>query len=375
MRKGKKIIVFIFVSVLSIFINSIVAFAEELEEPHVCENPEVLKVLMFASIILNIIRIVIPIGLVILSMLDFSKGVSSSNDGDNKKIISRIIKRIISAVLIFVVPWIVKIIIISLGDLTKDVNYTDCLENATEEAIARLQPKYDAWLESQKNSGGNSSGNSSSGDVNFSDEVKVKIKYDDELVDNYAAFIGSEAGGNQVGFEAQLMTGAIFMNNMFLDCGRTPFVTSPEQITKKTMCNTFSYGNMYSTKKCNYTLDSLGFNATQKKQLTVAAKLILSGIYTIPSNINGQGKMKDWGGENGVGRMWGSLTTANGCKADSYNEDGCSQVYSYSKYCAVNGGVSNKDIYGNTVSTNINDYKAIADTLYQKYVVEGKEIF
>lgn len=367
----KKNIMYMLVLLSCLFINTNVYAIEEIP---VCENPEVLKVIYFASIIVDIVKIIIPIGLVIMAMIDFSKGVTSNNEGDNKKNISKLIKRFIYAVLVFAVPWIVKIVIINLGNLTKDVNYTDCLENATEERIAELQPAYDAWLASQEKQNGGSSGNGSS-NVNFSDEVKVKIKYDDELVDNYAAFIGSEAGGNQVGFEAQLMTGAIFMNNMFLDCGRTPFVTSPEQITKKTMCDTFSYGNMYSTKKCNYTLDSLGFNASQKKQLTVAAKLILSGIYTIPSNINGQGKMKDWGGENGIGRMWGTLTTADRCKADSYNEDGCSQVYSYSKYCAVNGGVSNKDIYGNTVSTNINDYKTIADTLYQKYVVEGKEIF
>ena len=187
-----------------------------------------------------------------------------------------------------------------------------------------------------------------------------------------AAFIGSEAHAFEEGFEAQLMTGAIFMNNMYFSCGRTPFVTSPEQITKKTMCDTFSYGNMYSEKKCNYTLDSIGFAGKQKERLIVAAKLVLSGIYTIPSNINGQGKMKDWGD---IPIFWGTLIVKNGCRASTYYEDGCSQVYSYSKYCTVNGGVSDKDIYGHTVSTNFDDYKSIADTLYQKYVVEGKEIF
>ena len=371
--KKKKNIMYMLVLLLCLFINTNVYAIEEIP---VCENPEVLKVIYFASIIVDIVKIIIPIGLVIMAMIDFSKGVTSNNEGDNKKNISKLIKRFIYAVLVFAVPWIVKIVIINLGNLTKDVNYTDCLENATEEKIAELQPIYDKWLEEQEKHNSNSGDiDSSNSNVNFSDEVKVKIKYDDDLVDNFAAFIGSEAGAFEEGFAAQLMTGAIFMNNMYFSCGRTPFVTSPEQITKKTMCDMFSYGNMYSPKKCSYTLDSMGFTGGQKERLITAAKLVLSGIYTIPSNINGQGKMKDWGGENGVGIMWGSLTTMKGCNSSTYYEDGCSQVYSYSKYCKVNGGVSNKDIYGNTVSTNIEDYKTIADTLFHKYYVEKKEIF
>ena len=361
--KNKKNIIYMLLFLLGLLFSNKIALADTIEEFPVCENPEILKVIFFASIIVDIVKIIIPIGLVIMAMVDFSKGVTSNNEGDNKKNLSRLIKRFVYAILIFAVPWIVKIVIINLGNLTKDVNYTDCLKNATEEKIKELQPIYDEWLKSQENQ---------SGGVNFSDEAKVKIKYDDALVDNFAAFIGSEAGGEPKGFAAQLMTGAIFMNNMYFSCGRDPFVTKPEQITKETMCAAFSYGNMYAGNKCEYTLNSLGFNEKQKKQLTATAKLVLSGIYTIPSNINGQGKMKDW---SGIAIKWGSLVTRNSCKADDYNEDGCSQVYSYSKYCLVNNGVSNKDIYGNTVSTNFNDYKSIADTLYQKYVVQGKEIF
>lgn len=365
MRKNKKIIMFIFSLSLCLLLTNRVYALEELP---VCENPEVLKVIYFASIIVDIVKIIIPIGLVVMAMMDFSKGVTSNNDGDNKKNFSRLIKRFVYAVLIFTVPWIVKIIIINLGNLTKDVNYTDCLENATSEKIAELQPIYDAWLKEQEKQGGSSS--SSNSNVNFSDEVKVNIKYDDDLVDNYAAFIGSEAGGDSVGFEAQLMTGAIFMNNLYYDHdnSRDQIVSSPEQINKTTMCKMFSHGNAYRIEKCRYTLDSLGFNDTQKKELTVVAKLVLSGIFTIPKQINGQGKMKDWGD---VPVFWGTLVTRSGCKASIYEEDGCSQVYSYSKYYTI----TNEDIYGNTVSTNFDDYKAIADTLYQKYVVEGKEIF
>ena len=108
-----------------------------------CENPEILRVIYFASIIVDIVKIIIPIGLVIMAMVDFSKGVSSNNDSDNKKNFSKLIKRFVYAILIFAVPWIVKIVIINLGSLTKDVNYIDCLKNATEEGIKEKQERYD----------------------------------------------------------------------------------------------------------------------------------------------------------------------------------------------------------------------------------------
>ena len=372
----KKRYLYMFFVLLLFLLSSNIVFADVVEEFPICENPEILKVIFFGSIIVDIVKIIIPIGLIVMAMIDFSKGVTSNNEGDNKKNLSRLIKRFVYAILIFAVPWIVKIVIINLGNLTKDVNYTDCLKNATAERIEELQPIYDAWLAEQEKQNGGDSG-SSSDDVNFSDEAKVRIKYSDDIVDNMAAFIGSEANAFEEGFEAQLITGAVFMNNMYFSCGRTPFVTSPEQITKKTMCDTFSYGGMYSEKKCKYTLDSIGFNSEQKKRLTVAAKLVLSGIFTIPSNINCQGIIPNWINKNGeqIGLEWGSLAVKKGCTIDKYHEDSCSQTYAYSKYCTVEGGISSKDIYGYTVSKNFSDYKVIADTLYQKYVVEGKEIF
>ncbi len=123
----------------------------------VCENPEILKVIYFASIIFDIIKIIIPIGLIVMAMIDFSKGVTSNNEGDNKKNMSKLIKRFVYAVLIFAVPWIVKIIMINLGNLTKDVNFTDCLENATDERIKELENYYQDF---------NSKSNSDSGTIN-----------------------------------------------------------------------------------------------------------------------------------------------------------------------------------------------------------------
>ena len=106
----------------------------------------------------------------------------------------------------------------------------------------------------------------------------------------------------------------------------------------------------------------------KKKQLTIVAKLLLSGTFTIPKDINGEGKLPNWGD---IGVEWGALSTRNGCPINKYEEDGCSQVYAYSNQC-VTGSLPNTDIYGNIVSTNFSDYKSIADSLYKKYITNAE---
>lgn len=104
-----------------------------------CENPEILKVFYFLNIIIDIVKIVIPIGLIVIGMIDFSKALTSNDEGSQKKSVNLFIKRVIMAILVFLVPWIVETLIIWLGNLADGVNFTDCLENANREKIDELE--------------------------------------------------------------------------------------------------------------------------------------------------------------------------------------------------------------------------------------------
>jgi len=104
-----------------------------------CTNPDILKVIYFFTLLIDIVKIVIPIGLIVMGMIDFSKSVATSDEGIQKKNLNLFIKRIIYAVLIFIIPWIVEVLIVNLGNLTKDVNYTDCLENANSDTIEAIE--------------------------------------------------------------------------------------------------------------------------------------------------------------------------------------------------------------------------------------------
>lgn len=107
-----------------------------------CTNPDILRVIYFGRLIVDIVKIVIPIGLIIMGMIDFSKSIVTSDDGVQKKNMKLLVKRIVFAVLVFAVPWIVEVLMINLGNLTEGVNFTDCLENATSDCIDQLENGY-----------------------------------------------------------------------------------------------------------------------------------------------------------------------------------------------------------------------------------------
>ena len=107
-----------------------------------CTNPDILRVIYFGRLIVDIVKIVIPIGLIIMGLIDFSKSIVTSDDGVQKKNMKLLVKRIVFAVLVFAVPWIVEVLMINLGNLTEGVNFTDCLENATGDCIDQLENGY-----------------------------------------------------------------------------------------------------------------------------------------------------------------------------------------------------------------------------------------
>lgn len=109
---------------------------------NVCTNTDILRVIYFGRLIVDIVKIIIPIGLIIMGMIDFSKSVVTSDDGVQKKNMKLLVKRIVFAVLVFAVPWIVETLMVNLGNLTEGVNFTDCLENATGDCIDQLESGY-----------------------------------------------------------------------------------------------------------------------------------------------------------------------------------------------------------------------------------------
>lgn len=104
----------------------------------VCTRTEILRVIYFFMMMLDIVKILIPLVLIVMGTIDFARGVSGGDEESQKKRIKVFSNRIIASVVIFGFPIVVKILIIALGDLTDGVNFTDCLHNANTNCISAL---------------------------------------------------------------------------------------------------------------------------------------------------------------------------------------------------------------------------------------------
>ena len=99
-----------------------------------CQNPEVLKVIMFISELLKILFVVVPIGLIIIILFSFFKKVASSELDDNKEAV-KVAKRILYCVILFCVPAIVSFVNNILGNAGLAVGYSECISNANSNYI------------------------------------------------------------------------------------------------------------------------------------------------------------------------------------------------------------------------------------------------
>ncbi len=106
----------------------------------VCQNPNVLRVILFISQILNMVFIIVPIGLIVMIGVDFFKNVTTSREDDMKKNLQIAIKRVIYCICIFFVPTVVQLVSHIVDTALEDtsINYVECLVNANTETIETL---------------------------------------------------------------------------------------------------------------------------------------------------------------------------------------------------------------------------------------------
>lgn len=128
-----------------------------------CQHPGVLRVLYFGLLILDIVFTVLPIGLIVMLLIDFSKAVIS-NDEKTVKGTKIVVKRIVNAMIVFCIPWIVSVFMNLLNGAGLGEEYASCITNARSGNL----DYYDKLLENEEGSNrgnsGNNNGNSGSND-------------------------------------------------------------------------------------------------------------------------------------------------------------------------------------------------------------------
>lgn len=94
-----------------------------------CGGADILKVIKFVFILLDLILFIVPVGLIIMVMIDFAKNVMAGKVDDMKKNANIAIKRIMYCVVLFLVPTIVNFVISLVSDA--GVTAASCIELAT----------------------------------------------------------------------------------------------------------------------------------------------------------------------------------------------------------------------------------------------------
>lgn len=91
----------------------------------ICSNPETLILFRLIKIFVLLIQIAVPIILIISVMLDFTKGIITS---DSKTLV---VNKVIAAVVVFLVPVFVNLLI----QITSPNIFNNCIKNATSKGI------------------------------------------------------------------------------------------------------------------------------------------------------------------------------------------------------------------------------------------------
>lgn len=101
----------------------------------ICSEPKVLEIMRLINILINIIRIVIPIILIFSVSLKFASVIKSGNEDSFSKIKKSVITNSIAAIIIFLIPTFINIIVkISFPNS----DYKNCLSVRTIEEINKI---------------------------------------------------------------------------------------------------------------------------------------------------------------------------------------------------------------------------------------------
>ncbi len=105
-----------------------------------CEDADVLRIIYFGKILLEIVFVAVPIALIVMLMVDMAKVVIANDEEKMTKMRNLAIRRIITAMGVFSVPSLAGIIV---GVVDQATGYMSCLTNANADSILVYQAQKD----------------------------------------------------------------------------------------------------------------------------------------------------------------------------------------------------------------------------------------
>ena len=98
----------------------------------VCSNPDLLSIMLIINKVINLLKMLVPIGLIIFSSIDLLKSVIATDQEGIARKKAAIPKRALAAIIIFLIPSVINLVMIFANDTFE---YNSCFTNATPEAI------------------------------------------------------------------------------------------------------------------------------------------------------------------------------------------------------------------------------------------------
>ena len=159
-----------------------------------CQHPGILRVLYFVTLLLDIVFVLVPIGLIVMLLIDFSKVVISGDEKASKstKLVG---KRILYAVIIFCIPWIVNLFMDFLDSAGLHNSYRTCLENAKSGNF----DYYDELLEIEENNNNNNNNIGNTGNSNNTGSSSMLRLAANSLVNTVRGELGRDNSNSRYG--------------------------------------------------------------------------------------------------------------------------------------------------------------------------------
>lgn len=119
-----------------------------------CGGADILRIIKFVFMMLDVVLFIVPMGLVVMIMVDLGKSVMAGKEDDMKKNMNIIIKRLIYCVALFLVPTIVNFAIGLVSNL--GVTAFGCIEYAKTGDLSVCEVDYSTMDELEYGHGGSS---------------------------------------------------------------------------------------------------------------------------------------------------------------------------------------------------------------------------
>lgn len=108
-----------------------------------CGGADILKIIKFVSTLLDMIFFIVPMGLIVMIIIDLSKNVIAGKDDEMKKNFGIAIKRIIYCVALFLVETIVTFAITFIGENSE--TYLKCISIAESDEVWKYKIDWDYY--------------------------------------------------------------------------------------------------------------------------------------------------------------------------------------------------------------------------------------